>query len=117
MTSTPIVLKAHTSGDTWRGLSLTLTLNDLPMDLTGARVDMQMRKLPSATAALYTWSSAGVDPTITITDALGGAVSIAKRVVTSICKLHFDVQVTTADGDVRTVLSGELPIVEDVTRV
>lgn len=114
---TPVVLSCHTSGDTWRGLSLTLTLNGAPMDLTGARIDMQMRKLPIAAVAAYTWSSAGVSPTITITDAVGGAVSIAKRVIGGFGKLFFDVQVTTPDGDIRTVLSGELPIVEDVTRV
>ena len=114
---TPIVLKCHTSGDTWRGLTLNLTLNGAPMNLTGSRVDMQMRKLPTSAATSYSWSSAGVDPTILITDALNGVVSISKRVIGGFGKLHFDVQVTSADGDVRTVLSGELPLVEDVTRV
>lgn len=110
----PITLNAHTSGDTWRGLALTLSVNGSPMDLTGATVRMQMRKDPAAAAVEQSWSS--TDGSIVIDNPLLGALTVGKRVISGSGKLYFDVQVTDAAGDVRTVVSGILPLVQDVTR-
>lgn len=110
----PITLNPHTSGDTWRGLSLSLSINSAPMDLTGASIKMQMRKNPAAAAFEYSWSTA--DGSITIDNPLSGAFTINKRVISGKDTLHFDIQVTDALGDIRTMVSGTLPITQDVTR-
>lgn len=109
-----VTLKPHTSGDTWLGLTLTLTRNNAPMDLAGARVDMQMRRVAASTAILQSWTSSGLTPSILIS---GNTISVGKRQITGVGKIYFDVQVTKVDGDVLTVMSGVLPVVEDVTRV
>lgn len=41
---------------------------------------------------------------------------IKKQIIVGYHALHFDVQVTSSNGDVRTVLSGVLPITQDVSR-
>lgn len=110
----PITLKPHMSGDTWRGLTLTLSVNGAPMNLTGATVKMQMRKAPTASNAEYTWSTA--DGSISITNAAAGQLAVNKRVVSGTGSLHFDLQVTTADGDVRTMVRGTMNLIQDVTR-
>lgn len=112
--SNAITLNPHTSGDTWRGLALTLSVNGSPMDLTGATVRMQMRKHPSAAATEYEWSTG--NGTIVIDNPLLGALTVAKRNISGKDQLYFDVQVTDATGDIRTVVSGTLPITQDVTR-
>lgn len=112
-----VTLKTHTSGDTWRGLAMTIALNGTPLDLTGATVLMQMRKLAASVDVAYEWKSDGVSPQIQITDAPAGKVTILKRTITGFGTLVFDIQVTTADGTVRTVASGTLPIAQDVSRV
>jgi hypothetical protein len=112
-----ITLKTHTSGDTWRGLAMTVTLNGTPLDLTGATVLMQMRKLAASVDVAYEWKSDGTGPQIQITDAAAGKVTIMKRTITGFGSLMFDIQVTTSDGVVRTVASGTLPITQDVSRV
>lgn len=110
----PITLKPHTSGDTWRGLTLTLSVNGAPLNLTGASVKMQMRKAPSDSTAAYTWST--TDGSIVITNPTAGALTINKRNISGTNSLHFDVQVTAQNGDVRTMVRGTLPLVQDVTR-
>lgn len=111
-----LTLKTHTSGDTWRGLSLTINLNGVPMNLTGAVIRMQLRPLPASTTMLYEWRSDGADPQIDITDALAGTVSIRKRIISGVGMWAFDIQVTDGLGDVRTVVAGTLPMTQDVTR-
>jgi hypothetical protein len=119
-TESTVTLKTHRSGDTWRGLALTIMLNDEPMYLTGARIDMQMRKSVASTAIEQVWSTEVVAPhtapTIEISAPESGIVSILKRKITALSNLVFDIQVTDVNGDVRTVLSGTLPVELDVTR-
>lgn len=113
---TPITLKTHTSGDTWRGLSMTIGINGAPLDLTGAVILMQLRTIPASKDVLYHWKSDGNNPEIEITDPLAGKVVFKKKVIVGFGNLAFDVQVTTADGDIRTVARGVLPVVQDVSR-
>ena len=53
-------------------------------------------------------------PFIELTTDTDNAAS--QRVITGNAPLYFDVQVTDATGDVRTVVSGTLPLTQDVTR-
>jgi hypothetical protein len=77
---------------------------------------MQMRKLAASNESVYEWKSDGTSPQIEITDALAGKITVKKRVITGFGALAFDIQVTTSDGDIRTVASGTLPIAQDVSR-
>ena len=114
-TTSSVTLKPHTSGDTWRGLSIALKRNGVPIDLTGARIDMHMRVSAASTAIVQSWST--TDNTIEISVPTEGLISVLKRRITATSNLVFDVQVTYADQDVKTVLTGTLPISIDVTRV
>jgi hypothetical protein len=111
-------LNSHKSGDTWNGLTLTIKSDGVAMDLTGARIDMQMRKDFGETVD-YVWSTEIVSPnvasTITITNATGGEFSILKRKITSSANLIFDIKITKSGGDVVTVISGTLPVEQVVT--
>lgn len=111
---TSVTLKTHTSGDTWHGLDLTVNVDGVPMNLTGATVLMQMRKLPES--HLHEWKSTGGHPGIVITNAVAGQIHVEKHILVGQHKLYFDVEVTSSGGDVRTVLSGVLPIEQDVSR-
>lgn len=110
----PITLNSHTSGDTWRGLSLSLSINGSPMDLTDASIKMQMRKAPAAATVEYSWST--TDGGITIDNPLAGTFTVNKKVIAGAGDLHFDIQVTDSLGDVRTMVRGTLPVTQDVTR-
>ena len=116
-----VTLQPHRSGDTWRGLSIALKRNGQPIDLTGARLDMQMRKSAASAQVLFAWSTAVVAPatapTIEISRPLEGLISVLKRKIESTHDLVFDLQLTEANGDVTTVLRGTLPVSLDVTRV
>lgn len=116
-----VTLKTHRSGDTWRGLSIALKRNGVPIDLTGARIDMQMRKSVAATQALFAWSTAALHPhtapTIEVSSPTNGIISVLPRVITVVHDLVFDIQLTEANGVITTVVTGTLPVVLDVTRV
>jgi hypothetical protein len=120
-TTDSVTLRKHRSGDTWKGLTLTLKRGDEPIDLTGARIDMQMRKSVAMSQVLFAWSTEVVapntTPTIEISAPLDGIVSILKRKIDVTHDLVFDIQVTYPNGDVMTVLSGVLPVELDVTRL
>ena len=96
-----ITLAPHISGDTWRGLWVTVAVNGTPMNLTGATIVMRM--------GTYVWTTA--DSTLVITDAAGGKFTANARIVSGDRDLSFDIKVTSAAGEVTTVAVGILPMV------
>ena len=96
-----ITLAPHISGDTWRGLWVTVNVNGSPMNLTGATIVMRMG--PNL------WTTA--DSTIVITDAAGGKFTANARIVSGNSDMTFDIKVTSASGEVTTVAIGTQPMV------
>lgn len=109
-------------GDTF-SLTLTVTRDGRPLDLTGALGLWLTAKtvvdnaLDDAAAVFQKTLSAG----IVVTDALGGVArvtiaSVDTNTLSPGTTLHFDVQIKTANGDILTVVVGTILIVADVTR-
>ena len=96
-----ITLAPHISGDTWRGLWVTVNVNGGPMNLTGATIVMRM--------GTYVWTTA--DSTLVITDAAGGKFTANARIVSGNSDMTFDIKVTSASGEVTTVAIGTQPMV------
>lgn len=83
------------------------------INLTGYTFAAQMRRTPSDTAVLATFS-------FTITSAAGGTVdmTLSKTVTAGLQPgvYPYDVQWTDAAGKVRTVLAGKVTVLAEVTR-
>ena len=59
---------------TWAGLTVQFLLNDVPVDLTGAVIKMQIKKEPCSSTPEIEFST--TDGTITITNALQGRFAV-----------------------------------------
>ena len=103
----------HVKGDTFKAITFTVTVNDDPLDLTGASIRMQLRLSPLHPVA-YELSTAGGN--IEITDALDGKFQIKKHVIDFPAAVyHYDIEITLANGDVKTYVAGKWQITQDVT--
>jgi len=102
-------------GDTFEEVSFELLLNDAPYSLVGAIIKMQLRKeyggIPSL--SLTSVASAG----ITITNAANGLFKINEQVI-DICAFNYlyDIEIEFGDGTIKTYVSGNFLIKNDVTR-
>jgi hypothetical protein len=106
----------HIKGDTFDEVAFDIKINDVPVNLTGATIKMQLRKNASdATAALSltSVSSAG----ITITDAAQGQFKINKQIIDiEVFNYSYDIQFTFSGGDVKTYVYGTFNITPEITR-
>ncbi len=99
----------HKRGDTFEAVTFQINIDNVPMDLTGAIIRMQLRKEAGA-PVVFT-------PTITLTDADGGQFLINKQIIDiNACTYKYDIEIEEADGDVWTWISGLFTITNDITR-
>lgn len=104
---------SHVKGDTFKAITFTVTVNDDPLDLTGASIRMQLRLSPLHPVA-YELSTAGDQ--IEITDAVNGKFQIKKQIIDFPAAVYYyDIEITLADGDVKTYVAGKWQITQDVT--
>ena len=100
-------------GDTWLRSWIIKDSTGVPVDLTGASARMHVRNTDDLTLSV----SVGTGLTITAdagrVDLRVDAVDTAKFALTT---YRFDLEITFADGIVRTIEQGRLIVVEDVTR-
>lgn len=102
-------------GDTFNEVAFELLLNDSPYSLVGAIIRMQLRKeyggIPFL--SLTSVSNAG----ITITNASNGLFKINEQII-DICAFNYiyDIEIEFGDGTVKTYISGNFLIKNDVTR-
>lgn len=95
-------------GDTYNGATFTVTVNAVPLDLTGAAIKAQF----GLGAALILSVGAG----ITITDAAGGAFRFDSCIIDLPPGAYpYDIQITLASGAVKTYVSGVLIVTPDIT--
>lgn len=103
----------HTRRDTFEGFDLTITLNGVPLDLTGASIRMQLRINTQATAVKEFSTTNG---SMTITDALNGKFTFNQQIIdVDANSYYYDMQITLGDGRVYTFLKGSWNIVQDYT--
>jgi hypothetical protein len=105
----------HTKGDTFKGVSFTILVNTVPLVITGAKIEMQLKLEKKAGAtAVKTFST--VDNTILITDGAAGKFQIARQIIDIPAKQYFhDIEITLQSGEKDTYISGKWMIMQDVT--
>ena len=101
--------------DTFEAVPFAVLKNNVAVDLTGATIKMQLRKEAGGVIALSltSVSSAG----ITITNTSGGLFKINKQIISiDAFNYLYDIQIAFSDGTVKTWISGEFLIINDITR-
>jgi hypothetical protein len=111
-------IQAHVRGDTWGGLLLSVRTGTgeeaAPPAVALAAVRMQVRDRPDGRVLLELTSAA--DGGITF-NAATWDIEISRRVVDIAPGHHYyDIEMTDAEGTIRTYLSGRWLIHRDVTR-
>lgn len=101
------------NGDTYPGCSFQINVNDTPLDLTGAAIEMHVRKTRDSDAVL----DLDLDSGLTIIDDANGEFKINEQII-SIAEpggYIYDIEITLADGTVKTYIQGDFVIIGDIT--
>ena len=108
----------HIKGDTMQEVVFTITVNDNPLDLTGAEINMDMRLSTDIRTLAKRFTSTGGDPTIEITNAAGGIFKVIEQIVdVPAGTYNYDIEITLADETVKTYIAGTWIITQDQTYV
>ena len=106
---------SHIKGDTFEAVNFAVVKNAVALSLTGAVIKMQLKKECNGVAilALTSVASAG----LTITNAAGGLFKINQQII-NIAEFNYiyDIQITFADGTVKTWVEGNFVVKCDITR-
>ena len=105
----------HKRGDTFDAVDFKFTVNSSDLDLTGCVLKMQLKREYGGTVFLSLTSvgSAG----ITITNAAQGRFKINKQIINiDSYNYIYDIELTKLDGTVKTYVSGNFLITNDITR-
>jgi len=106
---------SHIQGDTFEAVNFAVVKNAVVLNLTGAVIKMQLKKECGGVAILSftTVASAG----LTITNAAGGLFKINKQII-NIPEYNYlyDIEITFADGSVKTWVEGNFVVKCDITR-
>lgn len=105
---------SHKRGDTYNGAEFTITVNSSPLDLTGASFLCQFKSTPLSAPVLTFTLGAGIS---LVTPAAGVFKFDSQIINLPAGSYVYDVQITLANGTVKTYISGTMTIIEDVSRV
>lgn len=102
----------HHRGDTWDGInSISISVNGVPVVLSGAEVKMEFRQnIDTPVAMTFSTANSG----IVILNANTIRV-MPRKIEVPFAKYYYDLQVTYPTGVVKTYMSGTWPIVADIT--
>lgn len=103
-----------TAGDTWSGMTVQMTVNEVALDLTDAVITMQARQTVDSAPvlSLTTVDSGG----ITITDALGGEFVVDPVVVSAPAGAYlYDINIVLGDDTIKTYLAGCMTVRAEYT--
>jgi hypothetical protein len=105
----------HIQGDTFEDVNFAVVKNAVALSLTGAIIKMQLKKECGGIPILSFTSVASAG--ITITNAAGGLFKINKQIINiSEFNYLYDIEITFADGTVKTWVEGNFTINCDITR-
>lgn len=105
----------HIKGDTFEAVNFELLVNSVALNLTGCTLRMQLRKEYGGIVYLYLTSVASAG--ITITNAASGLFKINKQIINiEAANYIYDIELDKADGSVKTYISGNFYVTNDVTR-
>jgi len=104
----------HKRGDTWNGInSITITVNNVPVDFTGASIKMEFRQSIDSPVVLTLSTETS---SIIITNPPAGVIQIPPRMIEiPYTKYFYDLQVTFPNDVVKTYMSGSWTITPDIT--
>jgi hypothetical protein len=106
---------SHIKGDTFDEVEFSIQKNSVALDLTGAIIRMQLKKECGGIPILSFTSVAAAG--ITITNAVGGLFKINKQIINiNSFNYVYDIEITFADGTVKTWIEGNFLIKCDITR-
>lgn len=104
-------IRARLAGDTWPGLSFTITVNEVPVDFTGCTVDMAFKR--RSRLGKLEWLLSSETGAITVDDNI---ITVTPRLLTLKPDSYvYDLQVTFSDGTVRTYVKGSFQVLSDIT--
>jgi len=98
-------------GDTWDGADVSILVNSIPLDLSGATIRMGFGKRPGVEEFFLTSPA-----DITITSPLTGDFRIEKHIFNTAGVFYHEVQITLASSDVKTYLRGKATIKLDIAQ-
>jgi hypothetical protein len=106
---------SHIKGDTFEAVNFAVLKNTVALNLTGAVIKMQLKKECGGVAILSFTSVASAG--LTITNAAGGLFRINKQII-NIPEYNYlyDIEITFADGSVKTWVEGNFVVKCDITR-
>lgn len=105
----------HIKGDTFDGYTFTLSLNDLPIDLTGASIIMELKKFKEQTTADLTLSTNNSKISI-LSPSTDGKFQIIPQIIDiSAFNYFYDIQITFSSGVVKTYIEGRWRIKQDIS--
>lgn len=109
----------HVRGDTVEKISFTVSVNGSPLNLTGATIEMYLRKDANRTLSdglLLTTFTTVDSGGLTVASAVDGEFDFDKQIVDVIPGTHnYDIEITLSDLSVYTYISGEWTITQDIT--
>lgn len=99
---------------TFDAVPFQILIDTVPLDLTDALIEMQVKKDACATPVL-SFSSID-DAGITITDALDGWFKINEQIINlKPCNYHYDIKITLSDSSVKRYVGGLFQVVTSIT--
>ena len=105
----------HIKGDTFEAVNFQMIINSVALNLTGCTLRMQLKREYGGTVFLSLTSVANAG--ITITTPTSGLFKINKQVIDIDAHNYiYDIELIKADGTVKTYISGNFLITNDVTR-
>jgi hypothetical protein len=105
----------HIKGDSFEAVNFQMLVNSVALNLTGCTLRMQLRKEYGGIVYLSLTSVASAG--ITITTAASGLFRINKQIINIDANTYiYDIELIKSDGTVKTYISGNFYITNDVTR-
>lgn len=102
----------HTNNDTFNGVQFEVLINAVAADLTDADIKMQLRD--SACKLIDEYSVENLK--LELTDPTNGIFTFKKQIISlAPQKYSYDIEITFANGDVKTWIKGEWKIIKDIT--
>jgi hypothetical protein len=110
-------------GDTFEPVHFTIRkstdggVTQNPVDLSGTKIDMQIREKPGSTVLFIFSSYQGANPLIAISNAIEGKFNTQPTIIDIPAKrYYYDIQIIFPDR-VKTWISGYFTITDDITRI
>jgi len=93
-----------------------LCQNNVALDLTGAVVEMDIRLTKTSTTSAKRFTSVGDAGITIVAPATDGKFILNRQIIdVDAAKYYYDLEITLADGTVKTYIYGFWPILQDIT--